>query len=224
MGGEKRIRIITGHYGSGKTEFAVNFALGLSKQGNKTAIVDIDIVNPYFRTRELEELFSERGIRLIASTTASPFSDIPSLSPEIFAAFQDKDYQVVIDIGGDGAGANALGRFHTYLDKEPFEMYFVINANRRKTKDLDSTMKCLQSIEAGSRQKVTALVCNTHMCGETTIRDVKKGYELCLAVSEATGLPLRYTVAEKRLIEYLPPHIKSNSFPINLYLLKPWEK
>lgn len=220
---EKRVRIITGHYGSGKTEFAVNYTFGLATAGFKTAIVDLDIVNPYFRSRQLEPLFEEKGIRVISSSIKGASGDLPALSPEINSVFHDKSYQAVLDVGGDKVGATALGRYHDFLDIEPYDMLFVLNANRSLTHDLDGAIKYIRAIEAGSRQKVTALVNNTHLCGETTIEDVMKGQELCEKVSEALELPIKYVVAHKSLVPQLPKDLKGEIFPIDIYMKKPWE-
>ncbi|MGB7605277.1 MAG: hypothetical protein WBL93_07340 [Lutisporaceae bacterium] len=223
MFNEKRLRIITGHYGSGKTEFAVNYTLGLAATGQKTAIVDLDIVNPYFRSRQMEPFFEEKGIRVISSSIKGLSGDIPALSPEIFTVFQDKSYQAVIDVGGDRAGATALGRYHEYLDIEPYEMMFVLNANRRMTHDLDGAISYIREIEVGSRQKITSLVNNTHLCGETTIEEVMKGQQLCEQVSDALGLPIKYIVVQKNLVSSLPKNLKGEVFPIDIYMKKPWE-
>lgn len=223
MFNEKRIRIITGHYGSGKTEFAVNYTLGLAATGTKTAIVDLDIVNPYFRSRQMEPFFEERGIRVIASSIKGLSGDIPALSPEINTVFHDKSYNAVIDVGGDKVGATALGRYHEYLDAEPYDMMFVLNANRSMTHDLDGAIKYIREIEAGSRQKVTALVNNTHLCGETTIEDIMRGQQLSEQVSDALGLPIKYIVVQKELVPNLPQNLKGEVFPIDIYMKKPWE-
>lgn len=223
MFNEKRLRIITGHYGSGKTEFAVNYTLGLAALGQKTAIVDLDIVNPYFRSREMEPFFEKKGIKVVSSSIKGLSGDIPALSPEIYTIFQDKSYQAVIDVGGDKAGATALGRFHDYLDNEPYEMMFVLNANRRMTHDLDGAIRYIREIEAGSRQRITSLINNTHLCGETTIEDVMKGQQLCERVSDALGLPIKYIAVQKALVSSLPKNLKGEIFPIDLYMKKPWE-
>ncbi len=223
MFNEKRIRIITGHYGSGKTEFAVNYTLGLADKGVKTAIVDLDIVNPYFRSRELEPVFNEKGIRVISSSIKGLAGDLPALSPEVYTVFHDKSYQAVFDVGGDKVGATALGRYHEYLDNEPYDMLFVLNANRRQTKDVEGAVKYLKSIEEGSRQKVTALVNNTHLCGETTIDDIIRGQELCEKAAKELGIPVKYIVVEKRFADMLPKEMEGEVFPIDIYMKRPWE-
>lgn len=220
---DRRIRIITGHYGSGKTEFAVNYTLKLAKSGQKTAIVDLDIVNPYFRSRQIEPLFEEKGIRVISSSIKGLAGDLPALSPEIYTVMEDKSYEAVIDMGGDKAGATALGRYHDRLDKDECDMFFVLNANRPLTADKQSAIRYLRSIEQGSRQKVTALVNNTHLCGDTEIGDIMKGQALCLQVSQELGLPIKYTVVHKKFIGDLPDDICGEIFPIDIFMKKPWE-
>lgn len=223
MKDDKRIRIITGHYGSGKTEFAVNYTFKLANEGYKAAIVDLDIVNPYFRSRQLEPVFEEMGIRVISSSVKGLSGDLPALSPEIYTVLEDKSFETVIDVGGDKAGATALGRYHDKLDEDEYDMFFVLNANRPFTADKDSAIRYLRSIEQGSRQKVTALVNNTHLCGDTRIEDIIRGQELCLKVSEELGLPLKYTVVHKKLINQLPDNISGEIFPIDIFMKKPWE-
>lgn len=223
MGKDKRVRIITGHYGSGKTEFAVNYTLNLAKSAHKTAIVDLDIVNPYFRSREIEPLFEENGIKVISSSIKGLAGDLPALSSEIYTVLEDKSYEAVIDVGGDQAGATALGRFYNRINKDECDMFFVLNANRPLTSDKQGAIRYLRSIENGSRQKVTALVNNTHLCGETKIEDIMKGQELCLQVSQELGLPLKYTVVHKKLIDDLPKDICGEIFSIDIFMKKPWE-
>lgn len=223
MFNEKRVRIITGHYGSGKTEFAVNYTFALAATGKKTSIVDLDIVNPYFRSREIEPQFAEKGIRVVSSSIKGLAGDLPALSPEIYTVLQDASYEVVLDVGGDKAGATALGRYHEYFDREPYDMMFVLNANRRQTSTVEGAISYLRSIEEGSRQKVTALVNNTHLCGDTTMEDILKGQRLCEQVSQALGLPIKYIAVENRFADALPDNMQGEVFPMSIYMKKPWE-
>jgi len=221
---EKRINIVTGHYGSGKTEFAVNYALKLAGAGAGVSIVDLDIVNPYFRSRELEPLLSKYGIKVISSSVDSPALEVPALSAEIFSAFRNDASHVVFDMGGDDAGANALARYHRYLDNKPYEMFFVLNANRHLTKSAEDAIKYLRSIEEASKQKVSSIVNNTHMCGQTAADDILKGQRLCEEVSARTNLPIKYTIINKKLLnKKLCSIINNEVFPIDIYLKKPWE-
>lgn len=223
MFNDKRIRIITGHYGSGKTEFAVNYAFDLAKTGKKTAIVDLDIVNPYFRSREIEPQFVKKGIRVISSSIKGLSGDLPALSPEIYSVLQDTSYEVVLDVGGDKAGARSLGRYHEYFDREPYDMFFVLNANRHQTNTVDGAVSYLRSIEDSSMQKITALVNNTHLCDNTTIEEIMKGQKLCEDVSKVLGLPIKYVVCEKKFVDLLPKGLQGEVLPIDIYMKKPWE-
>ena len=221
---DKRVRIIAGHYGSGKTEFAVNYTMLLADSGKKTAIADLDVVNPYFRSREKEPELTARGIRVIGSGRKGVSLDVPSVSPEVYSLMQDKSISVVLDVGGDKVGARALGRYHEYLDAEPYDMFFVLNANRHMTADVEGAVNYMRAIEEGSRQKFTGIVNNTHMCGDTTLEDIMKGYDLALAVSKETNIPLKYNVVVKSLLNVVPQGLEGEIFPIDIYMKKPWEE
>jgi len=221
---EKRLKIITGHYGSGKTEFAINYALNIAKESSsKIAIVDLDIVNPYFRAREAEHILHSKGIRVIGASVKGASLDIPAVSSEVLTIFHDKSYIAVLDVGGDQAGARILGRYHDNLAVAEYDMFFVLNANRPLTNTPQAAIRHMRAIEEGSRQKITALVNNTHLCESTTIDDVFRGQELSENVSDQTGLPIRYTVVEEKLAEKIVGKIKNEILPINIYMKKPWE-
>lgn len=220
---DRRVRIITGHYGSGKTEFAVNYTLKLAEEGYKTAIADLDIVNPYFRSREIEPMFLGKGIKVVASSLKSFAGDLPALSPEIYTLFQDKSYEAVIDVGGDKVGATVLGRFFNHIEKDECDIFFVLNANRPMTSNKDNAIRYIRSIELGSRQRITALVNNTHLCGDTTIEDILKGQKLCEEVSREMSLPIKYVVTHIDLMDKLPSGLQGEIFPIKIYMKKSWE-
>lgn len=222
--GHKRIVIITGHYGSGKTEFAVNLALRLREQYPRVALADIDIVNPYFRSREREELFRRRGIQLIASAQKYGNADVPALPPNVISIFEDDGLSGVLDVGGDPVGARVLARYAPYLKDRDYEMLVVLNFNRGLTKTPDEAAAYLQGIERSAGIRATGLVCNTHLCGETTVQDVMRGNELSLKVAEKTGIPLVYNTVDKRLCGGLPPELGKTVFPLTIYMNKPWEQ
>lgn len=117
-----------------------------------------------------------------------------------------------------------LGRYHDYLDIEPYEMFFVLNGNRPMIKSVESVVRYIRSIEEGSRQKITSIINNTHLCGLTTIEDILRGQVLCEKVSEKTGLPIKYTVMHKNLKGKLTGKIKNNILPISIYMKKPCEE
>lgn len=218
----KRIQIVTGHYGSGKTEYAVNLALTLAQQRENVALADLDIVNPYFRSYEQSRRLEEAGIRVIV-TSCGGVADIPAINPEVLSLFQQEKWTGVLDIGGDPIGARVLARFAPQLEKCDFDLLFVLNANRPETKDVDLALDYLRAIERESRQLVTGIVNNTHLCGETTAEEVLKGAALASALSERTGLPVVHHAVEHRFAEQLRHTLKEPTLPMNIYMKKPWE-
>lgn len=219
---DKRIRIITGHYGSGKTEFAVNYALKLSEEGKKTAIADLDVVNAYFRSREKHELFEKKGIEVISSSVDAPAVDVPAISAAVDKPFQDESYNFVMDIGGDPTGARVLGRYKSYLEKDNYDLFCVINANRPETSTVEKTIEYLQNIEGVARAKVTGLVNNTHLIKETTVEDILRGQRLVKAVSEKLDIPIRYVSVLREVATNLPEDLEGEIFPIDLIMREDW--
>ena len=196
----KRIQIITGHYGSGKTEYAVNLALHLAQTTENVALADMDIVNPYFRSYEQAKRLEDAGIRVIV-TSCGGVADIPAINPEVMSIFQQEKWTGVLDIGGDPIGARVLARFAPQLKPEDFDLLFVLNANRPETKDVESALQYMQGIERECRQKVTGIVNNTHLCGETTAEDILKGARLAHALSERTSLPVIHHAVQRKFVE-----------------------
>lgn len=220
---DARLVLVTGHYGSGKTEFSVNLALRAAECPQKLALADLDIVNPYFRSRERKKQLDAHHIRLIASSQACTDADVPSLPPDVFALFQEPELFGIADVGGDPGGARVLARFQPQIMNTPHEMFCVVNANRPETADGEKAVTYLRAIEATSGVPVTGLVGNTHLCGETGPEDILRGAELAEEVSRLTGIPVVCHVAEKRLcgderLAGLP------LFPIDIYMKKPWER
>ena len=196
----KRIQIITGHYGSGKTEYAVNLALHLVQEHENVALADMDIVNPYFRSYEQAKRLEEAGVRVIV-TSCGGIADIPAINPEVMSIFQQEKWTGVLDIGGDLIGARVLARFAPQLKPEDFDLLFVLNANRPETKDVESALQYMQGIEAECRQKITGIVNNTHLCGDTTAEEVLKGAALAQALSERTSLPIIHHAVQRKFVE-----------------------
>ncbi len=219
---DHRIRVVIGSYGTGKTEFSVNYALKLAEQGQKTSLVDLDVINLYFRSREKQEELEAAGVHVISSSIKGRAVDLPAISAEAVSPLQDDLCQVVMDIGGDAMGARTLSRYRQYMVPGAYDMFFVINANRPETATLQGALSHLESIERVSQIKATALVNNTHLVKQTTIEDVMKGYHLCEQVSEATGLPVKYNSLLEHLVDQMPQQLQGTLFPIRLIMREAW--
>lgn len=219
----KRITVLAGHYGSGKTNIAVNYAIALSDESKKVSIADLDIVNPYFRAKDSFESLKKKGIRLISSEYANSNVDTPALPADAYSIFADKSVYAVVDVGGDDRGALALGRYAPYILEEDYDMLFVINKFRFLTTDADSTVDVMREIEEASGVSFTGIVNNSNLGEETTAEDVLKSVEYAEAVSEITGLPIKMTTVKQELYSELKNKIK-NIQPISLYVRQSWLK
>ncbi len=212
----KRVTLFAGHYGSGKTNIAVNYALKLRADGKPVVIADLDIVNPYFRTKDSEKELTEAGIRLISSQYASSNVDLPALPQDVYSIVDNNTEYAVMDIGGDDRGAYALGRYADSLKKENnYEMFMVINMYRPLTRDVESTLEVMAEIEAACSMKFTAIVNNSNIGEETTSQDVLDSLDYANDVSKATGLPVRLTTVDEKLYNNLYGKVE-NLMPLRL--------
>lgn len=219
---DNRIRVFTGHFGSGKTEVAINYAISLAKEEKETCIVDLDIVNPYFSVREVREQLEDMNIRVIAPSIDITTAELSTVSAEVFTAFNSKKYDVVMDVGGDPDGAVALGQFNKYFREEPYDMYFVINTNRPFTSDAEGITEYIGSIEKASRLKATYLINNTNLSYETKVEDILSGQRIIDEVSKKVGIPVKYTCVREDLAERLPDGILGEILKIKLYMKPAW--
>ncbi len=219
---DKRVRIIIGHYGSGKTEFSINYAVKLARDGKKVALADLDIVNLYFRSREKKETLEKEGIKVISSSIEASAVDIPAVSPEVYGPFQDESYEYVVDVGGDHVGARALGRYHKYFKEGKYDMFYVLNANRPETETVDKAIEYFKKIEDNARANITGIVNNTHMLKSTTVDDVLKGQKLALEVSNKLSIPIKYISTLENIAKDLPRDMEGEIFPIKLYMRENW--
>lgn len=200
----KRITLFAGHYGSGKTNLAVNYAFMLKEKGLDVLIADLDIVNPYFRTKDSEKELSQKGIELISSRFANTNLDIPSLPQEMYRAVQDESTYAVMDIGGDDAGAVALGRFAPYIKKEDnYEMCFVVNFYRPLSRTAEEAFEIMKEVEAASRLSFTSIVNNSNLGEITTAEDVIATFSEAEKLSQISGLPLKMTSVKESLYNQL---------------------
>lgn len=212
----KRITLLCGHYGSGKTNVALNMAYEIKKSYDNVAIADLDIVNPYFRTKDSAEELNIKGIKLIASEYAGTNVDIPAMPQQMYSLTDDKSVKAVIDVGGDDRGALALGRISPDIMAEnDYEALLVINKFRPLTPDVESTLEVMAEIEAAGKIKFTGIVNNSNLGLETTAEDVLHSVEYANAVSTATGLPVVCTSVDEKLYNELNGKI-DNIFPLKL--------
>ena len=192
----KRITLFAGHYGSGKTNIAVNYAKFLKNQGIDVSIIDLDIVNPYFRTKDSEEDLKKHGISIISSEYANTNLDAPALPKEIYSAIADKSQHLVIDVGGDDRGAVALGRFAPDItENNDFDMLFVANFYRPLTKTAEEAISVMREIETAGHIPFTGIVHNSNIGDETTKEDLLKKQEEAEKLSKISHLPIVMTTA-----------------------------
>lgn len=234
----KRITVIAGHYGSGKTELAVNLAQDMKhkieEEGrhDKVALLDMDIANPYFRSRERQKLLTEAGVEVIYNTFGFDITeDLPAITAAVRGPLENQDYQVVVDVGGNDSGARVLKQFSKYLAGDDVELLCVLNGNRLETDSVEGMIEHLESIECETGLKFDGLINNTHMLMETTAGDVVRGYSLCSAVSAQLGIPVVLNTCKKTLLEDLRRLIEQDEakgltmeyvYPIKLYMRPSW--
>ena len=200
----KRLTLFAGHYGSGKTNIAVNYAVLLAKENKKVCIADLDIVNPYFRTKDSERELEENGITLICSKYANTNVDLPAIPAESYRLVQDKSCFGVIDIGGDDRGAYALGRFADAIKAEgDYRMAFVLNRYRPLTSTVNDAIEIMREIETASGIKFNCIVNNSNIGSETTADIVIESLAFAEELSNKTGLPIWFHTAEKSVAEKL---------------------
>lgn len=219
---DKRLTAIVGHSGCGKTELAVNMAVALAGAGVRTALADLDVVNPYFRSRERRDMLAELGVRFVSSSQALVDADVPSLPAELNTLLQDQSLRSLLDIGGD-LGARVLARYRHQIHHQPHEVWLVLNANRPQTATAERALVSLRRIESAMGIAVTGIVNNTHLCGETAPEDILLGAALAQEVSERTDVPVVCHVVRRTLAERLPA-LDAPVFPIDIYMKKPWER
>ena len=201
----KRLTLFAGHYGSGKTNIAVNYALQLAKEGKKVCIADLDIVNPYFRTKDSAAVLAEAGIDLISPQYANTNVDLPALPAESYRLVQDKSSFGIMDIGGDDRGAYALGRFTPFIKEEGnYRMAFVANCYRPLTRTPEDALEIMKEIEAACSLQFTCIVNNSNLGALTDEKTVLDSLEFIRKLSEISGLPVWLHTAEKKVAEKLP--------------------
>lgn len=210
----KRITLFAGHYGSGKTNIAVNYAIHLAGEGKSVAIGDLDIVNPYFRTKDSEARLSEAGVELISPQFANSNVDLPALPAEFYKLVEDKSLFAVMDIGGDDRGAYALGRYAPFiLQENDYRMAFVANCCRPLTRTPEEALEVMKEIEAACKIPFTCIINNSNLAEETTPETVMESLCYIESLSKLSGLPVWLHTAERSVAEQLTIN---NVFPLDL--------
>lgn len=215
----KPFTLICGHYGCGKTNLSLNIALDLAARGEKVTLVDMDVVNPYFRSSDYRELVKNAGVRLIASAFAGGNLDSPAIPAEVASIFDNPEGYIIIDVGGDDVGATALGRFSKKISAIDYDMLYVVNKNRPITADAEAAEEILSEIERKSRIKATGIVNNTHLMGFTTEETVLSSMEYARQTAADMGLPLKFTTAPESFADKLDIE---NVYPVKVHVKTPW--
>ena len=217
------VHVFLGAYGSGKTEVAINFACREQRSGKNVSLVDLDIVNPYFRSRDSAALLESLGLRVISSAVGLEQADLPALSPAILGALQTPDLTLVFDVGGDPAGARALGRFHRLLDPLSPEIWMVVNPYRPETSTADEIVSLAGALRESCRQRITGLVANPNLGPETTIATIGEGFLPVREASDALGVPITMVAVREDLAADAAGHGLLPLLPLHRYMLLPWE-
>lgn len=239
-----RVTALVGHYGSGKTELAVNLAMDAKARLDrlrleeqfpedilpycKVTICDLDIANPYFRSREKKSLFVKYDIDIISNTFEMDITeDLPAVSPRVMAPLQQNKCRTILDVGGNKTGAMLLHQYKKYLTQKDSQLLCVVNANRPETDNFLGVVEHINSIILETGVPFSGLINNTHMLNETTVEDVIKGHLLCKEISEAIGVPLLFDSCRQNLAKPLAEegdkrNLQMNIYPIKLYMRPSW--
>lgn len=225
MNPKKKITILSGHFGSGKTEIAINLALTERQRFEKVAINDLDIINPYYRSRDVASTFLQHDIELISPKSHLATSDLPIVSGEIYRVLHDHRYRLIVDAGGDKDGATALGQYyHEWKEFNP-QLLFVLNKNRPYVSTLEGALYTVRHIEKASRLQVSGIINNSNIGLETSMQDIKEGFTLSSELAEKLDIPFLYTTISKHL-KYEAQEFANNHeiVFIERFMKLPWER
>jgi tRNA uridine 5-carbamoylmethylation protein Kti12 len=219
-----KLIVIIGAYGSGKSEYSINLAREISQQGKKVTLVDLDVVNPYFRSRDVRDKFEEEDITVIAPEGEFKHADLPMLSPRIMGAVQNYKETVILDVGGDPAGCRTLARYVDNIKKRGYEMRLVINTKRPFTADIAGITEMLEMLKFASKLDITEFICNTNLMEHTTTNIIKDGIKIIDEVAKKENIKFdTFTVLDK-YIDDIPNEIEGKTRrTLHYFLSKPWE-
>ena len=227
----KKMYVLIGNYGSGKTELALNFAIAAAARGERTELLDLDMVNTYFRLTEPGRLMRMKDIRVVSPNFTNSSVETLSLPAEVQSAFAMDWDTVVFDVGGDAVGSTALGRYHQdfeALDPANLQVLNVVNIRRPLSGTVEKIIRLQEEMEVHSRLKITGMINNTNLAQVTTPEELRDGYEMIRQVSEKTGVPVLYTSGKKAMLDLFlaeghDPRYIGTPFPIDTYMARDWE-
>ncbi len=222
----KQIIAIVGGFGSGKTEVAVNLAKFLATaQQSPVTIVDLDLVNPYFRSREAIVELEKLGVRAVAPRGGQFYADLPILLPEVKGVIDNPQGILILDVGGDAQGTRAVGSLSAEFKPGTYEMLMVINSRRPATSNLNTTLNTMSRIEMTAHLEFTGLISNSHLIDETDYEVIKEGYDLAVQVGRMKGIPVNFVSAKRKFLDEIKPSaFKCAVLPLTRLMLKPWER
>lgn len=219
-----RITVITGHYGSGKTEIAINLARKLQMSGKQVAIADLDVINPYFRSREVHSQFDKEGITLIAPKGELANADLPIVSGEIYKYISNPDIHLIIDVGGDKDGALATGQYAKELSPYQPEVFFVVNTNRPQVSHARGIIETVSAVEQTLRLPVTSLINNTNLGIESTWENIQNGHFITKEAAEQLGISYPFSCIMLDLLDEASRHLPNHPwFGLERFMKLPWE-
>ena len=219
----KRIKIFVGSFGSGKTEIAINYSIYCRKNHSQVAIVDLDIVNPYFRTREAKNALNLKGVKVVAPEGKLTYADLPLISPEIKGLIQNSDYHLILDVGGDDVGTVVLGNFKSFIEGLDYEMLMVVNSYRPFTQDVPQIKQMAQEIENSSRLKISGIISNPNLSRQTDEKVIKQGHILIRQASQKLNLPIKFICIDERFSQKIKQEtFEEPIFYIKRFMCLPW--
>ena len=227
----KKMMVLIGNYGSGKSELALNFAFAAAERGERTELLDLDMVNTYFRLTERGKQVEMKEIRLVSPNFANSGIETLSLPAEVQSAFAMDWDTVIFDVGGDAVGSTALGRYHEdfmALEEGALEVLNVVNIRRPLAGTVEKVIHLQEEMQIHSRLKITGMINNTNLAEVTTAQELHDGYEIIREVSERTGVPVKYTSGKRELLDRFlaepghDPKYIGTPLPIDIYMRRDW--
>jgi len=220
---EKKVTVLVGHFGSGKTEIALAGALDLADRGENVTLADLDVVKPYFRSRSARHILADAGVSLIAPEGENVYADLPIIVPQVRDAVRNPRGATILDVGGDGTGARVLGSLTDVLPTEGIDVLVVLNFSRPSTPDPSGAVAMVREIETFARVTVTGLVSNTHMMAETTPEIIIDGARKAFEAGRRIGIPVVAAVVQRPLVEAVEPVLDCPVFVLDPIVKPPFE-